>query len=163
MLHPIALFQRRYCTRPIQRQPRRGVVALESALVLSTLMLILLTIVDLGLAVLHYNTLSDTARRLARESIVHGEFASPERTVWGPNSYSGTAGDGSAYAATVKDLLVALDLNDVKITVDWPDAGNAVGQRVQVVLRYSYRPMMTLGMGDTAYEMSATSTMRIAH
>ena len=73
----------------------------ETAIVLSVYLMLILGTFDLGTATYRYNTLSQAARQGARQAIVHGSLASPAMTVWGPSTYNCTAGDGSAYAQAV--------------------------------------------------------------
>ncbi len=82
------------------RQSIRGAALPPSRgrIVLIVFLLILFGMLDLGLLVLDYNTMSEAARRLARVAIVHGQMAAPAQTVWGPDTVSGTAADGSDYA-----------------------------------------------------------------
>lgn len=146
-----------------RRKSARGVTIVESAFVLSTLLLILLTMLDLGLAVLSYNSLSAAARRTAREAIVRGEQAPPERTAWGPDAYDGTAADATEQAGLVRTSLAALDPKDVHVRIDWIDGDNHVDDRVRVTLTYRYVPLLPLPFAADSYDLAAVSTMRITH
>ena len=150
--------------RRADRRRRRGVTMVETAFVLSALMLVLLVMLDLGLAVLHYNSLSAASRWVAREAVVHGEKASPERTPWGPAAYSGAASDPSSeIAATARRALAACDAQDVTVAVEWLDGDVEIGDRVQVTLSCDYEPIVPVLFGWQPFVMSATSTMRITH
>src|SRR5262249_13050288 len=118
---------------------RRGVAAVEGAIVLGTMLLLLFGILDLGLATCRYNTLSAAARGLARVAITRGVKAPPEWTAWGPNSYSGNCGDSSEMAATVTPLLCTMRPGDVALQIAWPDGAIQPGDRVSVQLTYTYR------------------------
>src|ERR1700722_15022211 len=94
------------------RNSRRGVAAGEGAIVLRVFLLILFGMLDLGLLVLDYNTLSEAARRLARQAIVHGQMAAPAQSVWGPATVNGTAADGTEYATALSPELATFNLSN---------------------------------------------------
>lgn len=135
----------------------------ESAIVLSVALVIVFGILDLGLAVLHYNTLSEGARRVARAAIVHGSEAEPETSAWGPAAYVGTAGDGSEIAAAIQPALIAIDPARVQIQVEWLDGDNQSDDRLRVTVTTTYRPILPLVVGRDSIELSAVSVMRIQH
>jgi Flp pilus assembly protein TadG len=141
----------------------RGVTVVESALVLSTLLMILLTMLDMGLAVLQNNSLSEAARWTAREAIVRGEKAPPERTAWGPSTYDGTAADQTEQAAVVRKSLTAFNPADVHVRLEWPDGGNEIDRKVRVTLTYQYEPILPFPFLGNLYRLSAVSTMTITH
>jgi hypothetical protein len=130
--------------------------------VLGILLVLLLVILDLGLAVARYNILAATARQVAREAIVRGSLAAPELTAWGPATYSGTASDGSEIAETARRSLAAIAPADVAVTVRWPDGGNREGDHVDVELRYFHDALPLLGFGE-GFDLQARSSMRIVH
>lgn len=142
---------------------RSGVTLVENAIVLSMLAMTIFCMLDLGLAVLRYNTLSEAARRLAREASLHGELAAPERPIWGTETHEGNAADDSEFAEVIATKLVTIDPADVAMQIDWIDGGNAVGDRVRVRLIYLHNTMIPLFLGGGIWELSATSIMRIVH
>jgi hypothetical protein len=142
---------------------RSGVTIVESAIVLTVLTLIVVGILDVGIAVLRYNSLSDAARRLARTVVVHGAMAEPQHAIWGPDEYSAAASDNSAIAAAVRPLLIAASPDDVSIHVEWIDGGNEPDQRVRVTLRHTHAHFVPSLMGGSPVPLEAVSTMRIAH
>lgn len=147
----------------IRRSARRGVTLVETAIVLNVFLLLILGTVDLGIATLRYNTVSQAARQGARQASVHGALAAPSMTTWGPGTYSGTAGDGSPQALAVSPMLVGFTLNNVIIKVEWIDGGNNVQQRVRYTVSSSYRPIVTSFFTKSSYALSASSTVPIAH
>jgi hypothetical protein len=147
---------------PDQRT-RRGAAVAEAAIVMSVFLLILLGSIDLALVVLRDNTLADAARQLARTAIVRGERAEAIATPWGPEAYTGTAGDDTAYAAVIRPILVTLDPETVQIRLDWPDGGNADGDRVEVTLSTEHHSLLPSLVGAEPYRLHATSTMPIEH
>jgi Flp pilus assembly protein TadG len=142
---------------------RRGATAIEAAIVLSGLFVVLFGMLDLGLGVLEYNTLAEASRRLCRQAIVHGQMATPQMTVWGPATLSGTAADGSAYAQALSPELATFELNQVKYTIAWPDGSIQYDSRVQVTVTYQYQPMMPFIFGSSAIPLQAVTTMLVAH
>jgi len=104
-----------------------------------------------------------TWSRLCRQAIVHGQMATPQMTVWGPATVSGTAVDGSAYAQALSPELATFELNQVKYTIAWPDGTNQYDSRVQVTVTYKYQPMMPFIFGSSAIPLQAVTTMLVAH
>ena len=144
-------------------QHRRGVTTVESAIVLSTLLLLLFAILDLGLAVCRYNVLAAAAESLSRMAIVRGATASPEMTSWGPATWTGTAASGSQMWGTTPPILGTMALTDVTIQISWPDAGNLAGNRVSVQVSYAHQPFSLVVGNWGALYLQATSTMPIVH
>lgn len=142
---------------------RRGVAIVEGALIVTVLFLTLFTMLDLGLAVLRYNSLTEASSRVARAAIVHGENAPAQLGVWGPESYSATADDDSKVAAAARPVLVAVDPASVRVFVEWPDGHNRIDDRVRVSLQQDYQPLFSFGFIKKPITLTATSTLRIAH
>lgn len=146
-----------------QRRTRRGAAIAEAAIVMGVFLLILLGSVDLALVVLRDNALADAARQLARTAIVRGDRAGVVTAPWGPEAYTGTAGDDTPYAAVIRQTLVTLDPEAVQIRLVWPDGGNAYGDRVEATVTTEHRPLVPSLFGSAPYRLSATSTMPIEH
>ncbi|NQV28384.1 MAG: pilus assembly protein [Rhodopirellula sp.] len=157
---PRAPLKTRFDLDPRMTDARCGAVMVETAIVLSVFLLLILGTLDLGIATYRYNTLSQAARQGARQAIVHGKLAPPAMTAWGPATYTGTAGDGSVYAQAVSPMLVGFTLSNVTIKVEWPDGGNTLQQRVRYTVTTPYQPAFFFGSTST---LSAVSTMPIAH
>ena len=146
-----------------RRLERRGTTTVEAALVLGTVLLVLLTILDLGLAVCQYNVLAGAAGAVARTAIVHGSAAPPQVDSWGPAQYSATAADSSEIAAAAVPFLGPLSPQNVSITVTWPDASNQAGSRVTVQLAYNHQTFSQLVGTWGAIPLQATCTLSIVH
>lgn len=142
---------------------RRGVTAIESAIVLVTVFMVLFVVFAMGLTTFQYNTVSAVARQVARAATVHGSSAPPQVSAWGPAPYSGNAADGSQIAAAAAPLLATIAPADVAINVTWPDGGNAVNNRVQVVVSYTRSAWVPLVPLAGSMTLTATSTLPIAH
>ncbi len=142
---------------------RRGATLVETAIVLSVFLLLVIGGMDLGIGVYKYNTLSQAARHGARQAAVHGNLAAPAMTAWGPGTYTGTAGDGSQYASAVSPMLVGFILANVTIKVEWIDGGNSIQQRVRYTATTTYKPIVTSFFNSSSYTLTAASTMPVAH
>lgn len=149
--------------RPHLGPRRTGAVMVEMVIILHVFMLLVVGMLDLGLATYRYNTLSQAARQGARQAIVHGSLAPPVMAAWGPATYTGTAGDQSVYAQAVAPMLQGFILDDVTLRVEWPDGGNSIQQRVRYSMTTEYRPILTSIFSGNSYTLSAASTMPIAH
>jgi Flp pilus assembly protein TadG len=149
--------------KPKTANRRKGATAVECAIVLSAFFVILFGMLDMGLAVLDYNTLTEATRRLSRQAIVHGQLAAPQMTVWGPTTVTGTAADGTAYAQALSPELATFNLSDVHYAISWPDGTNSLDSRVQVTVTYDYQPMMPLILGTSKIPLQMTTTMHVQH
>lgn len=154
---------RRIACNSWRANARRGASMVETVIILSVFLMLILGTFDLGLATYRYNTISQAARQGARQAIVHGALAPAAMGTWGPGTYTGTAGDGSVYAQAISPMLVGFNLEDVAIRVDWIDGGNRIQQRVRFTVTGTYRPMLTSFFSSTTYTQAAASTMPIAH
>jgi hypothetical protein len=145
------------------RADRRGATVVEMAIVVSVFLTLVLGMLDLGIAVFRYHLLAQAARQGARQAIVHGSMAD-RLGPWGPATYAGTADvEGHPIVAAIRPFLVGLDLSQVTIQAEWPDADNKFEQRVRVAVSAPYQPMMTFIFGNPTFTLQGTSTMLIAH
>lgn len=142
---------------------RRGATVVEGAIVLSSLVIVLFGMLDLSLLVLESNTAAEASRRMCRTAVVHGQMASPQLTVWGPTTVTGTAGDGTEYAQALDPELVTFNLSNVNYTINWLDGSNQPGYRVQVIVNFQYQPLMPFILGGSAIPISMDTTMQVAH
>jgi hypothetical protein len=149
--------------RQREAHPRRGAAIVEGAFVLSVLLTVLFGMFDVGLAVLRQNTLAEAVRVLARSAIVHGALANSQVGAWGAGTISTTAADASPAASVVKPLLVTMNPSAVSLSLQWLDGDNQPGHRVVAKLSYQHQPMIPFILGSAPINLSATSTMRIAH
>jgi Flp pilus assembly protein TadG len=140
---------------------RRGVVAVEMAVVLSTFLLILFGLLDLGLVVLNYNNLRDAAQQVTRVAIVRGKDAAPQFAVWGPATYSGTAASGDEIASIVASSLIIMPNSQVQVQVQWPDGACAEGNQVRATLSYTHPLIAPSILGITSIQLTGVSTARI--
>jgi Flp pilus assembly protein TadG len=143
--------------------PRRGVAAVEAAIVLSVFLLILFVMIDLGLMVLDYNLLCDGAQQLCRQAMVHGSKSAPQETMWGPTTVQGNAGDGSQYSKSFQQDLTALPLANVNYKLEWPNGTNQPDDSVRATLTYQYKPMVPFVLGNQPISLEAVCTMPVDH
>lgn len=135
---------------------------LETALVLTTFLILAAGTLDLGVGVFRYHVLAQVARHGARQAVVHGEMADVLGE-WGPGSIDVPAtANGIPIVQAIQPMMVSFDLDQTRVLVDWLDGTNEVGHRVQVTVTTPYTPILTFVLGGQR-TLSATSTMRIAH
>jgi hypothetical protein len=148
------------------RSVRRGATLVEGAVVLLAFLIFVFGLLDLSLALLRTNLLSEASRRGARQAIIHGQMAPTgwNGGPWGPTTINVSANtSGIPIVDEIQPLLVGMDLSKTTIKVEWIDGGNAVGQRVRATISGSYQPMITFIFGKPSIPLSASSTMPIAH
>jgi TadE-like protein len=134
--------------------------------VVLALLIIILGMLDLGLAVFQYHVVSEAARQGARLAIVHGQMAPSgwNGGSWGTTTINQSANTtGTPIVDEIKPLLVGLDLTQTTIKAEWLDGSNAPENRVRVTVSTTYQPCVTFIFGNTSINLSASSTMPIAH
>jgi Flp pilus assembly protein TadG len=147
---------------------QRGQAAVEFALTITILVLLLVGMMELTMFVYTYSVLADAAKEGVRYAIVHGASgtnssgptgATKTSTSWGTcsSSDSGT----SSVVSTVQNY-AALSLHStsaMKISVCYPDQSNNPGSAVEVSVSYPYQPLF--GLGWPKVTVSANSAGRI--
>lgn len=146
-----------------KKSRRRAAALVEAAFVLPSLMLLILGMLDFGLATLNRNNLSAAAIRLGRAASLHGQKSSPERTPWGPAVYQGTAAGADEIAGVVRPYLAVIAPAQVQIFLEWPDGSNALDQRVRVTLRHQQTPICMGFFGSASWTQEAIAVTRIQH
>jgi len=118
-----------------------GQTLVEFSLVAFLMMVLLLSIVEIGRMVLVYTTVANAARVGARYAIVHGAT----RTGSGVDGPSGPAGNPPQVITIVKNFASAglLSTGLLVITVNYAGASNAPGQPISVTVVYPYDPLTT--------------------
>jgi len=141
---------------------RAGAAAVEAALLLPLCLVGVMALLDLALAVLQHNSLSECARRAARTAIVRGEQSTVVTPI-GPAAWSGSAAEAHPLPDSFRSLLVCMPPAQVSVAATWPDGGNHDGQRVQIVLTYDHRSLLSAVFGGSVWRLRAASTMQIVH
>jgi Flp pilus assembly protein TadG len=107
---------------------RRGSTMIESTLVATVYLLLLVAIMECGRLGFAYNSVSFAAHRAARYASLRG-------------ASSGHPASTADVAAEAGALLVALDSANVTVTTTWtPD--NRPGSTVQVTVSYGFRTLL---------------------
>ena len=139
----------------------RGQSAVEFALTLPVLFLVIVGVFDFIRAIFHYNTLAEAAREGTRYAMVHG---SASGSPVGPGSATYTApNQDSAVTAQVLSYAVAMDTSQITVLSTWPDGDNVPGHRVQVEMRYSYVPLTSLIVGGASVPMRSVSEASVVY
>lgn len=131
----------------------RGAVLIEFVLCAFLLIIVLLSVVEMGRMVLVYTAVANSARAAARYAIVHGA----SRTGGGVDGPSGPAADPPQVVQAVRNFAEAgmIDVTRLTINVTYPAGANTVGSPVQVVVSYPYDPL--IGMLPLAVPLSNAS------
>lgn len=145
------------------RRRRSGTTVVECAVVLSVWLLVVFATFDLTLATFRYNTLSEAARRVARQAVVRGSMSEVEAESWGPEPYLGNAADDDPIAEMARTILPTMDPADVTISLEWLDAGNEPDHRVRVNLQYVHQPLIPFQAFANEFALRGDSVMRISH
>lgn len=113
----------------IRRQKRRGVAAVESAIVLPILLTILLGLIGGSFAVFIYQQTAALAREGARYAAVHGhEYALSTNTAAITNA--------QIYNNSIANHMVAMDPANLTYTITW-DPDQRQGSFVTVTVTYN--------------------------
>jgi Flp pilus assembly protein TadG len=150
---------------------------LETAIVVSAFLGLVIGALDLGTAVFRWHVLSQAARQSVRQAIVHGQYAPSgwNGGPWTPASggypgstpYTVTASNSTdTIAGVVRQYLTGVDPSQVTVKVEWVDGNppnNNVESRVRVTLSTTWQPMMAFPFGSPSVPLSASSMMPIAH
>jgi hypothetical protein len=128
-------------------------------------MMLMLGMVDMGVAVTRMHLISEAARQGARKAICQGSLADPSLNggKWGTAAFNGNGNSTDPKVTLIQPYLTGLDLSTVTVNVTWPDASNAAEKRVTYQVNTTWNPMMTWIFGNPTFNLSAESTMLIAH
>jgi Flp pilus assembly protein TadG len=125
---------------------RRGSTMIESTLVATVYLLLLVAIMECGRLGFAYNSVSFAAHRAARYASLRG-------------ATSGHPASASDVAVEAKGLMVALDPANVTVTTTWtPD--NRPGSTVQVNVSYGFRTLL-VPMSADLMTLATTSKQMI--
>ncbi len=145
-----------------QGSGRRAVTLVENMVVLPVFLTLVLGMVDLAVGVLHYHLVVDAARAAARQAMVHGSQAT-QLGPWGPQQVGPlTAQDNHPLVVAILPEMSCLD-DGATVTAVWPDGDNQRDSRVCITVQSVYQPALTYLFGNVTFNLSASSTMPIAH
>jgi Flp pilus assembly protein TadG len=148
------------------RQVRRGATLAESAIISMVFLMLTLGMIDLGVGVYRFNTISQAARHGVRQASVHGALAP---SGWRGGNWGTTRIDALATDTTipgidaVRPMLTGCPVEQTRIIIEWPDNDNGVEKNVRVTVTTPYRPLVTWFLGSPTITLSSTATMPIAH
>jgi hypothetical protein len=128
--------------------------------------LLILGMIDLGIGVFRFNQVSHAARHGARQVIVHGKHAPSgwNGGPWGITKLDCWASDvGTPIADALRPMLVGSHHDKTRIQVEWLETSNEVERNVRVTVTTPYQPILFNVFGAAAIDLSASSTMPIAH
>lgn len=154
---------KRFTVNSSRRIRRRGAALVEGAFVLSVLIVILFTILDLGLLTVRQMALSEGARRVARAAAVRGAKATGHLSTWGPADMEIDGASTGGPSDVLRPILVAMDPAQVSVRLRWPDGDFQTDDRVRVELSYAHQPMMPFVLGNAPIVLTSTSVVRIHH
>jgi Flp pilus assembly protein TadG len=144
------------------RYARRGFAAVEAALVLSAAVVFIFGGMDVAVALIRYNALSDAACRGSRAAAVCGSQA-PAANQLGSVTLNFTAAGTNSIATACQATLPTMKPSDVQVTVQWPDGNNTAGSRVMVSLQYQHQSFIPWLLGYSNLTLKTESTMAISH
>lgn len=156
-------FAHRFRSAPPATRSRRGVALVESALTFPIVVLVLMALLDLGMAATRYNALAEVSRHIAREAIRHGSLAPDSEGTWGANRIQGSMDMDSEMVASARSKLLFMRADDVTIDVTWPDGGNAPGDRVRVEVTTWHLPLIPGLFAWGPLELRSATTMCIVN
>jgi hypothetical protein len=137
------------------------------AIILGIFLVTTMGMLDLGVGVFRYHLVAQTARFGARRAIVHGEMAN-QLGSWGPATIDVPATASGVPIVDgpqdgIQPMLVGCDLPQSRIRVEWLDGGNGFEDRVRVTVTSPYTPLFLFIFPNTTINLTASSTMAIAH
>jgi hypothetical protein len=144
---------------------RRGATVTELAIILAVFLTLTMGMLDLGIGVFRYHIVANAARHGARQAIVHGQMAT-SLGVWGPSSIDVYADASSPILdgpKGIRKLLIGCNLSATRVQVDWPNGANGIERQVRVTVTSPYQPIMLFIFPSTVKNLTASSTMEIAH
>lgn len=122
------------------KQKERGQELVEYALILPIMMLILMSILDLGRAVYYYSAIHNSAREGARYGVINPE-------------------DPAGIEAVVRKKAVVLNPADLTVVIILPDEDT-----VQVTVTYQFAaitPIAGILLGENVITLGSRAAMRI--
>jgi Flp pilus assembly protein TadG len=123
----------------------------EFAIVVFPLIMVLLSIVEMGRMVLVYTTMANAARAGARYAIVHGGDLS--------SGGSGPTADPAAVITVVNNFASAglLNTSNLVVHVTYPSGLNTAGYPVVVTTSYVYDPLVAYFDSSLSVTLASTS------
>lgn len=140
---------------------RHATSAVETAVVLPICLLALFAILDLGLATLRLNSLTEATHYVGRIATIRGSDAPSPLNALGPQPMEITAAQSQDLFPQLAERLPTMSPESVIVALQWPDLDNRAGQRVRVELRFRHDALL-LGLtpwGDLDLKTSTVMTV----
>jgi uncharacterized protein (UPF0333 family) len=156
---------------PTARNPRRGAVSLEFALVFPIYILAVISAFTIGIRIYQTERFAAMAKYLARKAIVRGA-AAEKLGPWGPATITGSFGDGSVVGNLMASKYSNGNPMSIYYRLTWPDGGNDGMRKDRVEVTISSASLSggttvststQSGSSSILTNTSTTVTMTIAH
>jgi len=121
---------------------RRGSTMVESALVMTTFITLMVAVMDFGRLGFTWNSVTYAAHQAARFAATNG-------------SASGHPASAAAIQSNADSNLVGLNAASLTVNVTWTPNNNP-GSQVQVVVSYSFKPLL-IPISSTALTLKSTA------
>lgn len=148
------------CIKSSPKKRQAGQAAVEFALIIVFLVVLLLSFVEITALVYTYSVLAGSAKEGVRYGIVHGTLST---TCNGPGAAGIPCDAGAAGLKGVVASYARGSLNNtagMTVTPTYPDGVSTPSSRVRVVVSYPYQPLF--GLGWPTVTVNAASEGRIA-
>src|SRR6266536_3618387 len=148
---------------PMNNRKQNGQAAVEFALTIVFVMLLILAAIELTVMIYTYTVLADAAKEGVRYAIVHGTGNGTSKCS-GPGGGGVTCTDSAAANVTAAvNRYTSLSFHDstaMIVTATYPDASSVPPNRVRVTVSYDYQPIF--GRGWPTVTVNAAAEGRIA-
>src|ERR1700687_2538688 len=143
-----------------QRRRRSAATLVEFALVGPVALIILLGILDVGLAVWSYNNVAEAVREGGRYAQIHGSkyatwYAGPPAPPTGAPAASGPTANDANVENVVRGYSFVSQSN-LTVLSTWSNGDNKPHSPVTVEANYSYSPLLLFGLGKLTLHTKTT-------
>jgi len=142
------------------RTSESGQDLVEFALILPLLLLILLGIIEFGIAILHYNSVANVSREIARFGIVNPSPTRLDDFIFTDDTHTLYTEDIGRWS---RGLITDTDTLGIEYALN--DATTFLSRTVQVTVTYEHEfitgPVIAVVGGDGTVDLRAVSTMNI--
>lgn len=158
----------RWTGKQCRLSSQRGQSAIEFALTIVILVVLLVGMLELTMFVYTYSVLADAAKEGVRYAIVHGASGTspsgpsgvPQPSAsWGACNSSDSGSDSVVSAVQRYAALSLHSTSTINVYVCYPDKSNTPGSAVEVKVNYLYQPLF--GLGWPKVNVAANSAGRI--
>lgn len=141
---------------------RRGAAMVETALVLSAWMILLLGTLDIGMILFRHTVMQQIAERAARLAMIRGANSTPQIASWGPATVRVRLHQSDPVANLLRPSTCGLTPSGFEVLLEWTDGGNQRDQRVTVTVSSAQDTILqSLLPGNGSFAMQSTALTRI--